>query len=153
MVSATLSPIQLRSGEGPALMLKSGRTAIVSAHHAAEAESRAQRIRLKRRAKPSGYQVRRLVIVGANLSCRRFANFLRELLFGGLPHHGGTAEFFQEFANGDGADSGDFIGLGSEGARVAACPVEGDGEAVGFVADGLDEVEDRGEAIENDGLI
>ena len=64
-----------------------------------------------------------------------------------------AAEVLQEFFHRFRSDAGDFEEFGGEGARVAAGAVEGDGETVGFVTDHLDEMEDRGGAVEDDGLV
>ena len=66
---------------------------------------------------------------------------------------GDAAEFAEELAGGGWADAGDIAESGLGLAFAAAEAVEGDGEAVGFVADLLDEVEDRVVAVELDGLV
>jgi hypothetical protein len=66
---------------------------------------------------------------------------------------GDAAEFAEEFAGGGWADAGDFAEGGFGLALGAAEAVESDGEAVGFVADGLDEMEDGVVAVEFDRLV
>ncbi len=50
------------------------------------------------------------------------------------------------------ADAGDGVEFGVAVAHLAALAVVGDGEAVGFVADLLDEVQDGRAAVEDDGV-
>ena len=52
-----------------------------------------------------------------------------------------AAEGVKLSLSGLGADAGDVEQFGAKGALLAALAVEGDGEAVGFVANLLDEVE------------
>lgn len=56
----------------------------------------------------------------------------------------------EEALAGAGAYAGDTVELRVAVADLAAFAVVGDGEAVGFVADLLDEVEDGGAAVEDD---
>ena len=64
-----------------------------------------------------------------------------------------AAEVLEEALAGAGADAGDGVEFGLAVAHLAAFAVVGDGEAVGFIADLLDEVEDGGAALEDDGAI
>jgi hypothetical protein len=66
---------------------------------------------------------------------------------------GDAAELAEELAGGGGADAGDVAEGGFGLALGAAEAVEGDGEAMGLVADLLDQVEDRVVAVELDGLV
>ena len=66
---------------------------------------------------------------------------------------GDTAKFAQEFLGEFGADAGDFGECGFGLALAAALAVESDGEAVGFVADLLDEMQDRRMMVEDNRFI
>ncbi len=66
---------------------------------------------------------------------------------------GHAPEFAQEFLGGTRTDAGNFA-QGRLGLALAATePVEGNGEAVGLVANLLDEVEDWGVAVEYAGFV
>ena len=54
---------------------------------------------------------------------------------------------------GDAAYAGDGVELGVAVAHLAALAVVGDGEAVAFVADLLDDVQDGRAAVEDDGVV
>ena len=54
---------------------------------------------------------------------------------------------------GDGAYAGDVVEFASAVAHLAALAVVGDGEAVALVADALDDVEDGGAAVKDDGVV
>ena len=60
---------------------------------------------------------------------------------------------FEEALAGAGSDAGDGEELGVAVAHLAALAVVGDGEAVRFVADALDQMQDGGAAVEDDGLV
>lgn len=66
---------------------------------------------------------------------------------------GDAAEGAQQFLRGERADARNVVQGGTGLALAAAQTVEGDGEAMGFVADLLDEVEDRGVAVEHARLV
>ena len=66
---------------------------------------------------------------------------------------GDTAEFAEEFAGGGWADAGDFAEGGFGLPLGAAEAMEGDGKAVGFVANGLNQMENGRMAVELDGLV
>jgi hypothetical protein len=75
------------------------------------------------------------------------------ILFGRLANGADGAEVFEETLAGSGAYAGDLEEFGAAVAHLAALAVVGDGEAVGFVADLLDEVEDGGAAVEDNGIV
>ncbi len=72
---------------------------------------------------------------------------------GGLLDAADGAEVLEEALAGAGADAGDGVELGVAVADLAAFAVVGDGEAVALVADLLDEMEDGGAAVEDDGVV
>ena len=59
----------------------------------------------------------------------------------------------EEALAGDGAYAGDVVELAGAVAHLAALAVVGDGEAVGLVADLLDDMEDGRAAVEDDGVV
>jgi hypothetical protein len=71
------------------------------------------------------------------------------IFFGGLFQGADAAEVFEEALAGDGAYAGDFVEFAGAVAHLAALAVVGDGEAVGFVADLLDDVQDGRAAVED----
>jgi len=64
-----------------------------------------------------------------------------------------AAEVLEEALAGAGADTGDGEEFRIAVAHLAALAVIGDGEAVRLVANALDEMQDRGAAVEDDGLV
>jgi hypothetical protein len=64
-----------------------------------------------------------------------------------------AAEVLEEALAGDGAYAGDGVEFAGAVAHLAAFAVVGYGEAVGFVADLLDDVEDGAAAVEDDGVV
>ena len=76
-----------------------------------------------------------------------------EIGFGGCFDAGEAAKASEKFLNVAGPDALDFSELRGEGARVAAVAMKGDGEAVGFVADGLNQLEHGRAAIEQNWFI
>jgi hypothetical protein len=64
-----------------------------------------------------------------------------------------AAEVLEQAAGGALANAGDLPQFGGAVANLAALAMEGDGEAVGFVADELHEVQNGIVMIENDGLV
>lgn len=72
---------------------------------------------------------------------------------GGLAEGADAAEVLEQALSGAGAYAGDGVEFAFAVADFAAFAVVGDGEAVGLVADLLDEVEDGGAAIEDDGVV
>lgn len=66
---------------------------------------------------------------------------------------GNTAKFAQKFLRGTRADAGNAVESGFGLARGASLAMKGDGEAVRFVADLLDEMKNRRVGLEDDGLI
>ena len=70
----------------------------------------------------------------------------------GLADAADAAEVFQQALAGARADAGDGVQFGVAVAHLAALAVVGDGEAVGFVADLLDEVQHGRAAVEDDGV-
>lgn len=71
----------------------------------------------------------------------------------GAAEIGDAAELAEKFAGGGGANAGDIVEGGTGLAFAAAKAVEGDGEAVSFVADLLDQVEDGRVAVEDAGFV
>ncbi len=72
---------------------------------------------------------------------------------GGLLDAADRAEMGNEAFAGGVADAGDAEEFGVAVAHFAALSVVGDGEAVGFVADALNEVEDGRAAVEHDRVV
>ncbi len=72
---------------------------------------------------------------------------------GGLLDAADGAEVLEQALAGAGADAGDGVELGVAVADFAAFAVVGDGEAMALVADLLDEMEDGGAAVEDDGVV
>ena len=68
----------------------------------------------------------------------------------GLADAADAAEVFQQALAGARADAGDGVEFGVAVAHLAALAVIGDGEAVGLVADLLDQVQHRRAAVEHD---
>jgi hypothetical protein len=64
-----------------------------------------------------------------------------------------AAEVLEEALAGTGADAGDGEELGIAVAHFAAFAMVSDGEAVALVANALDQMQDGGAAIEDDGLV
>ena len=64
-----------------------------------------------------------------------------------------AAEVFDEAGAGLRADAGDGEQFGVAVAHLAALAMVGDGEAMGLVADALDEMQHRRAAVEDDGLV
>ena len=71
----------------------------------------------------------------------------------GLLDAADAAEVFEQALAGAGAYAGDGEQFAVAVAHLAALAMVGDGEAVALVADLLDEVEDRGAAVEDDGFV
>ena len=67
-----------------------------------------------------------------------------------LLHRLQAAEMFQQSARGAFADAGDFAQFSGAVADLAALAMESYGEAVGFVADELDQMQDRRVMVEDD---
>ncbi len=64
-----------------------------------------------------------------------------------------AAEVFEQTARGGFADAGDFAQLGGAVANLAALAMEGHGEAMGFVADLLHQMQDGRMMVEHDGIV
>src|SRR3954452_6616158 len=64
-----------------------------------------------------------------------------------------AAEMLEQATGGALADAGNFAEFGGTVANLAALAMEGDGEAMGFVADELHEVQNGIVMIEDDGII
>ncbi len=75
------------------------------------------------------------------------------VFLGGLFEGADAAEVLDEAVAGDGADAGDVVEFAGAVAHLATLAVVGDGEAVAFVADFLDDVEDGAAAVEDDGVV
>ena len=77
----------------------------------------------------------------------------RQFLDAGLAQLRDAAEMAQELLRGARADAGDFVEFARKSALRAALAVKGHGEAVRFVADLLDQVQQRRMFFEADRLV
>jgi hypothetical protein len=83
----------------------------------------------------------------------RLGYYCREGGYVGLLYGLQAAEMFEQAAGGGFAYAGDFSQLGGAVADLAALAMEGYGEAMGFVADHLHQMQDGRMMVENYGVV